>query len=272
MDPGHLVVTDLDGTLLGDDAALDRFRRWHARARPGHRLVYASGRMPGSVRQLIADGILPPPDAVISGVGTEIHDVAGAAWPGWSERFDGWHADRVRDLLRPLRWIEPQDKAHQSARKASYDVPGLTPADRDTIHRVLAQGGMRAALVYSGGRYLDILPEEAGKGRAARFLARHWSIPDGDVLAFGDSGNDLELLGSGFRGTMVANALPELFLSAPADVYRSPATYADGVLDGIRFWTSAPGTRTATAGPPAAPGPTAETHPPRRTARPAPSW
>ena len=56
------------------------------------------------------------------------------------------------------------------------------------------------------------------------------------MLVFGDSGNDLDLLSSGFSGTIVANALPELRQAVPADVYRSPFPFADGVLDGIRHW------------------------------------
>ena len=91
--------------------------------------------------------------------------------------------------------------------------------------------------MYSGGVDLDILPSAAGKGRAARFLAESWAIATDDVLAFGDSGNDAELLGSGFRGTAVANAFPELLAATDPDVYRSPKPFADGVLDGIRHWS-----------------------------------
>jgi sucrose-6F-phosphate phosphohydrolase len=234
----RVLVTDLDGTLLGDDHALARFRDWFAPSRADHRLVYASGRHLESVRSLVDAGILPEPDAVISGVGVEIHDGSGRSWPGWTERFDGWDADGVRRALRPLTWLEPQADEFQSPLKASYEVTGLSAAERAAILQALRDAGIEATLVYSGDRFVDILPPCAGKGRAAGFLAEGWGISADHVLAFGDSGNDAELLTSGFRGTIVANALPELSRAVGSDVYRSPEPYADGVLDGIRYWSA----------------------------------
>jgi sucrose-6F-phosphate phosphohydrolase len=233
----RLLVTDLDGTLLGDDLALERFRAWLGPRRDGHRLVYASGRRFASVDELVAGGVLPRPDAVISGVGTEIDDPAGRPWPGWSARFDGWDADRVRETLRSFSRLVLQADVFQSPLKASYDVPGLTVAESVAIRRALIGADLDATLVYSSELHLDILPSRAGKGQATRFLADGWAIETGDILAFGDSGNDAELLGSGFRGTIVANALPELVAAIDREVYRSPEPYADGVLDGIRFWS-----------------------------------
>ncbi len=233
----RILVTDLDGTLLGDDAALARFRAWLAPRRNDHRLVYASGRPLASVQELVADGTLPRPDAVVSGVGTEIHDPAGRPWPGWLQRFDRWHADRAREALRSFPWLELQDDAFQTRLKASYDVRTLAAEELAPIRRALATVDPDARVVYSGGRYLDILPPHSGKGRATRFLADEWAIPASNVLAFGDSGNDAELLTSGFRGTIVANALPELRLAVGEDVYQSPERFANGVLDGIRYWS-----------------------------------
>ncbi len=138
-----------------------------------------------------------------------------------------------------MRWLELQPAENQTDLKASFDVRGLTPSDRGVIRRALAAEGIAAGLVYSAGVHLDVIPLLAGKGRAARFLASSLGIADGDVLAFGDSGNDLDLLTAGFRGTIVANALPELVDHAPADVYRSGRPFADGILDGIRFWSRA---------------------------------
>ncbi len=241
MDAHRVVVADLDGTLLGDDPALARFRSWLAPRRAEHRLIYASGRSVASVQDLVHAGSLPQPDAVISDVGVEIWDPAGRPWPGWSGRFDGWQADRVREALRPLTWLEPQADIFQSRLKASYHVRAMTSTQRTDIERALGDAGLPATLVYSGGLYLDLLPPHAGKGAAASFLAREWVIPPTDVLAFGDSGNDAELLTSGFRGTVVANALPELRDAVGDDVYWSPEAYADGVLDGIRFWSACAG-------------------------------
>jgi sucrose-6F-phosphate phosphohydrolase len=240
MDPRRLLVTDLDGTLLGDDAALDRFRSWFGPRRTEVGLVYASGRHLASIRGLVDAGVLPPPDAVISAVGTEVHDRDGNPFPGWAERLAGWDAGRVREVLRPFRWLVPQASEFQSPVKTSYEVDGLTASDDATIRRTLSDAGLSATVVCSGGRYVDVLPALAGKGRATRFLADAWAIDPGDVLVFGDSGNDTELLTSGFRGTMVANAHPDLMFAVASDVYLSPKAFADGVIDGVTYWSAIP--------------------------------
>ncbi len=237
MTAARLLVSDLDGTLLGNPLALARFSRWVGSRRGSIRLVYATGRHRDSAESAIAGDRLPQPDAVISAVGTEIHDGEGRPFGDWSDGLDRSHGDRVRAALRPLRWLEAQPNENQTDLKASYDVRGMTSADASTIRRALTAAGVRATLVYSGGIHLDVIPILTGKGHAARFLADAWRIPYGAVLTFGDSGNDLDLLSAGFRGTIVANALPELLSRAPDDVYRSARPFADGVLDGIRYWS-----------------------------------
>jgi sucrose-6F-phosphate phosphohydrolase len=237
MDRGRLLVADLDGTLLGDDAALIRFASWLRGRRDLFRLVYASGRHRDSIMNVVASSELPEPDALISAVGTEIHDPAGRPWPGWLERFNGWSGDGVRQALRSFPEVQPQPAAAQTARKASFDVPNLGPTDLDAIRRTLAAARLPSTLVYSCDLYLDVLPDVGGKGHAARFLADAWGVAAKDVLVFGDSGNDLQMFQQGFRGTIVANALPELRLAVGPDVYRSPLSYAGGVLDGVLYWS-----------------------------------
>jgi sucrose-phosphate synthase len=247
MDSGRVLVADIDGTLLGDDAALECFAAWHA-ANRRHRLVYATGRHRESLQRIIAATALPAPDAAITAVGTEIHDQSGRRWPGWAERFDGFEADVVRLALGAFSWLALQPDDAQTWLKASYDARDLADAQLAEVRTALVQAGQDARIVYSARLHLDILPAAAGKGSAAGFLADAWGVPPDGVMAFGDTGNDIDLFRSGFRGTVVANALPELIDAIDDDVYRSPLPFAAGVLDGISYWTGAGPRLTRTTG------------------------
>lgn len=233
----RIVVTDIDGTLIGDDDALARFAAWRASVGLEDVLVYATGRTLESVGRLVADTAAPKPDVVISLVGTEIHDHAGRPWPGWLERFEGWDAARVRQILAEDERLHPQPQDVQSRLKASYFAPGLTAPDLASLSEGLQRVGLDAVVVYSGDLFVDVLPAGAGKGAAARVVAADLGVELGDVLAFGDSGNDVGLFGEGFRGTIVGNASRELRHAVDGSVYRSSQPFADGILDGIRYWS-----------------------------------
>ena len=65
---------------------------------------------------------------------------------------------------------------------------------------------MRADLIDSSNRDLDVLPAGVSKGSAAKYLAGRWSIPKSRVIVAGDSGNDESLFVQRFPGIVVANA------------------------------------------------------------------
>ena len=231
-----LLVTDLDATLIGNEEALARFRAAWPALFAEYYLVYASGRPYSSIRQVMTEQTLPAPDAIISGVGSEIYDATGRRWPGWTLRHAGWSGELVRRSLARFTRLRLQDDEAQTPLKVSYRVEDLTSKEEAEIRGALDTAGLTVTFIYSHNSYLDILPPGAGKGLATRFLAQYWGLADETVLVFGDSGNDIELLAAGFHGTIVGNALPELRAVIGPEVYQSPESYADGILDGLRFW------------------------------------
>ncbi|HKK17587.1 MAG TPA: HAD-IIB family hydrolase [Opitutales bacterium] len=239
-DSRYLLISDLDDTLLGDDAALKRFRDFY-RNNCASRFVlaYASGRFYDSIRKDIERTELPSPDYVLGGVGSEMRRYPdGEPVAEWIEHISAnWSAKKIREILKEYTRLEPQPKASQSDYKVSYFYPD---AGREALERLRADlkaAGMRIKLIYSSKRDLDVLPEQVDKGQAGAFLAQWLGIAGSRILGAGNSANDATLFEHGIKGIAVANAHDELLQHAEATgAYASPEAYADGVRDGVIHW------------------------------------
>jgi mannosylfructose-6-phosphate phosphatase len=233
-----LLVSDLDGTLLGDDEALKRFAQWCQPLRGELTLAYSSGRFCESILESIRSTALPEPDYVLGGVGTQMRRYPGCdPIVAWEESLlERWEPERIRTLLKQLPELEPQPEPFQSARKISYFFHEASPSDLMRVRNFLLDAGLRIDLLYSSSRDLDVVPAGINKGTAATFLASRVVPECRRVIVSGDTANDLLMFLQGFLGVVVANAHRELKDLAGERVYVSPYPYADGVLDGLRYW------------------------------------
>lgn len=234
--PTWLLASDLDGTLIGDPAALRTLNAALLAARPMVAIAYVTGRTLASALDLLAEADLVPPDVIIASVGTAIHYAPD--WrldAGWERRIaPDWCADRVDAVAGFFPELRRQPPHAQGPHKRCFlvdeaDAGSAVPA----LRRALRQQRVRAQVVFSSGRDVDVIPFRAGKGQATLYAAARLGISPDRVVACGDSGNDVDLLAMGGRAALVGNALPELRRFAPPGAYFATATYAAGVHEAL---------------------------------------
>ena len=219
-----LLCTDLDRTLIpnGMQPESPGARELFARLsnRPEVTLVYVTGRH----RQLVEDAVnryqLPPPDLVISDVGTRIYTIQGLDWQVWTAWEEEVHASwstkdpaAIHTLFGDLPALRLQEEAKQSCHKLSYYVE--LHHDHGALimemERRLREHGIKSSLVWSVDEtsaigLLDVLPENATKLHAIRFIKDRLGFSLEETVFAGDSGNDLSVLASEIQAVLVANA------------------------------------------------------------------
>ncbi len=268
-----LLCCDLDRTLIPNGAQSEspdaRARLRALCAHPGIHLVMVSGRHIELVLDAIEQWGLPEPDYIIGDVGTTIYarpapeessSDSWVMWRSWAAElgpdWGGMTHDDITDLFSDIEAIKPQPTDRQGVYKASYfvDIDANSEILEAELVRRLWQLGINARLIWSVDEaahtgLLDVLPASASKLHAIEFLSATQHYPLTRTVFAGDSGNDLEVLGSHIQSVLVANA-PEdvraraLALAASADVAHSlylargglfgmNGNYAAGVLEGL---------------------------------------
>ncbi|WP_315288163.1 glucosylglycerol-phosphate synthase [Pseudomonas oleovorans] len=198
-----LLATDLDGTFLAGDPE-DRLSLYQTiAAHPEIKLAYVTGRSLEAVLPLLADPTLPQPDYIIADVGaTLVHgdslqpiqplqSVVDARWPGESQ---------VASAIEAFG-LERQDVPQ--ARRCSYfctPEQAANPALREIADE------LGCDLLYSAELYLDFLPKGVNKGSSLQALADWLELSHDQVLAAGDTLNDLSMLSASFHGVCVGQS------------------------------------------------------------------
>nr|WP_256833372.1 glucosylglycerol-phosphate synthase [Pseudomonas oleovorans] len=198
-----LLATDLDGTFLAGDPE-DRLSLYQTiAAHPEIKLAYVTGRSLEAVLPLLADPTLPQPDYIIADVGAtlvhgdslqpiqQLQSVVDARWPGETQ---------VASAIEPFG-LERQDVPQ--ARRCSYfctPEQAANPALREIADE------LGCDLLYSAELYLDFLPKGVNKGSSLQALADWLELSHDQVLAAGDTLNDLSMLSSSFHGVCVGQS------------------------------------------------------------------
>ncbi|MBZ9560056.1 MULTISPECIES: Cof-type HAD-IIB family hydrolase [unclassified Modicisalibacter] len=242
MDP-HLIVTDLDNTLLDaehdlDDLTIETLRALSAR---GHHLALASGRHFLDIAAFRRR--LGVPAYILSTNGAHLHA------PDDTLIAEQWvPAELVRELVALPReadirlnfytneeWLidapAPELLALHAHTGFGYRVADLAAHDGRGVGKVLCIGdpealaaleasipaglGERLHLTYSMADSLEIMAQGVNKGAALERLLAHLDLPAERCLAFGDNLNDAEMLALAGHGFIMDNANPALFARVP---------------------------------------------------------
>jgi hydroxymethylpyrimidine pyrophosphatase-like HAD family hydrolase len=239
-EPELVLVTDLDGTLLGgEDPWRRRFYRWLRAER--HRVlhVFSTGRDLASVAQVLQqerDLGLGAPHLVIGDVGCTVAcgeslaplplvvDPIDARWRGLPER--------LIPLLAAIPGVAPQPVSAQ--RRLAYRID---PAALDASQLAAIEAHGVDCLV-SDNRYLDVLPAGVNKGSTLLALLAWLELEHAAVVTAGDSLNDLAMFETGLKGVMVGNAEADLVAQLPrlTSTYRAHAHGCEGIVEGLRHF------------------------------------
>jgi len=226
-----ILASDLDGTLLAGTAqARRRIRDLFSGAMPGASIVFVTGRSLETIMPLLNDPTVPRPRYIVADVGATIlhgdlrpveplqHDIA-ARWPG------------SQAVLRALAGFSLQRQSVPQERRCSFlaSASDLTPALRAAVE------ALGCDLLFSAGRYLDVLPRGVGKGAALLALAEAEGINPSDMIVAGDTLNDLSMLQAGFRAIVVGGAEPALVgaVRKLARVHIASLEGCGGILQGL---------------------------------------
>ena len=230
----HHLFTDLDGTLPGDEGAALRFGRYIREMDEPVVFGIATGRGYEEALAPFRSGDLPAPEYIVCAVGTEIHIRRGKNYEKFYDYSESIGKDfPSSEIIRTLEGRPGLSRQnHFSGVKLSYFIDDYSPAEERAIRESLSP--YRCNIIFSGGIYLDVLPPKASKYHAIEYLAEAMGISRDRIITAGDSGNDRDMITGFSRSIVVGNADNDL--NDAVCGYRSRACYADGLLEGLKYF------------------------------------
>ena len=257
-----LLVTDIDDTLLTTDKRItDKVKdALYLAQEKGVTVAIASGRLPIGVRPFAEELRIPERGGcylafngglILDGQGNILH----------SDVLEHRYLEAVYTALRPYDvtvLVHTHDKIFTDNNQNSYAYTEpealhqplhllddlLTDVDWD-LHKILiagepellkevepvlkAQFGTKLDIFLSAPWFLDVMPKGVNKGRGVRYLAARLGITMDEVIACGDSYNDLSMVQAAGLGVAMHNA--EDGLKAAADYITERDCDHDGIAE-----------------------------------------
>ncbi|MGW1713547.1 HAD-IIB family hydrolase [Streptomyces sp. NPDC002156] len=234
-----VAFSDFDETYLAhsaterERACREALEDYLVEAGEQHGLLFGwvtGSSLPSVLRKVRAHGLRTLPHFVACSLGTELLlSDAGEFRPdtGWQRRlpdaesFTRSAGTVVRELSGTGTSLEPQPGRAPDSLVKSYYYRSRDPRTDARNLAAVRDAAARGALGVNVSRCnpangdpadcydVDLLPRTCGKRQVVRYVCRKYGIDPADAFAFGDSGNDLEMLAAVGHGVLVGNCTEE---------------------------------------------------------------
>ncbi|AVK60430.1 HAD family hydrolase [Lactobacillus sp. CBA3605] len=220
-----LIATDLDGTFLRDDHQFDHDRfqsQLDQMNANGQHFVVASGNqlqhcidvfagIHGELTYVAENGGL-----VVTNDGQVLHEslltrpvlhelltmvmtdpVLATAKVSLSGKRGGYirpqdNSAIMQYYLSNIKIVNDLMAVDDHIYKATFSWPGADANAHAALINTRFKGRLRATV--SGGNGLDVIAPDVNKAQGLAYLQAHWQLTAAQTAAFGDNGNDLEML------------------------------------------------------------------------------
>jgi Cof subfamily protein (haloacid dehalogenase superfamily) len=253
----RLIAVDMDGTFLRKDMSYDkeRFKRLYMKMKEqGIRFVVASGNQYYQLKSFFEDyqdeltyvaengALIVVDKEVVSSVKVPMETVmrvidALRAYPevkvgvcGLNSAYvldnETWLYDYMSKYYQRLKKVERFDDVEDDVLKVALVTPvESTYRIRDELLAVL-EGKLVPVIPMPDN--IDLIAPGKNKGTAIALLQKRWGIDPSECLAFGDGGNDIEMMKQVGYSYAMKNASDELKAAAK---YSASTNNEDGVLE-----------------------------------------
>ncbi|HLR71769.1 MAG TPA: Cof-type HAD-IIB family hydrolase [Pseudogracilibacillus sp.] len=235
----HLLVTDLDGTLLNSDHKISEYNYNQIKKfqQQGGLFTFATGRMNETVHPFIHELDITIPVITYNGVQifcpVEKKVLYEKSFTLSKAMYDQL-VETSTTLVEVLLFFNhqactvrkgPLIKEFEQKEKVSCRVMELD-YNPETVTKIIFLSKERNKLedlkiffektfdgisvVFSETNYLEILPENASKGEALKEMKKHCALTDVNTVGFGNNLNDISLLQTVNIGVAVKNAVDGL--------------------------------------------------------------
>lgn len=261
-----ILFTDLDGTLLNNESKVSEYsiEVLKRMTGAGHKLVLASGRPLGSIREVKELAGLDMPGVFITANnGSLIYDcdrdeviytdpvpldIVEQIWDMAAKMGIHIQTYTQGEIVTPAEDAQIKkylikihipviytDKPLDVLKEAPPKMLAIELTDHEALEAfrqaVLSRYGDIVDSLYSEPEYLEIYSRTAGKGAALKWLCDHLKIRIEDSYAAGDAMNDISMIKAAGHGIVMCNAAEDV--QAYAEIITERSNNEDGLAEVI---------------------------------------